>query len=384
MTWQEEVTRHRRALHQIPELGFQETKTHTYLINALHQMGLDPVVHKTGISADIDSSRPGRTIALRADMDGLPLHEETGLDFASTHPGVMHACGHDGHMAILLGTVARLIRERDQWAGRVRVLFQPAEELPPGGALDLIAAGLLDEVDEILGLHLWSEYPVGTARVAPGPMMANADSFMIRVHGRGGHGSQPEATKDAVLIAAQIVVNLQTIVSRRIGAFEPAVVTCGTIKAGTTFNIIAESAEVSGTVRTFSTKTQAVIEREMRHIAETTASLYDATAELTFMHGYPVVVNDATATERWANAIEGTVTLKDDHPSMGGEDFAYYLHHRPGAFLFLGCAPDGEIFPHHSPHFLVNEASLPVGVEVLYKGARSALAAAATHGLQRP
>lgn len=384
MTWQEEVIAHRRALHQIPELGFQETKTHAYLMDALYAMGLDPVVHKTGIWADIDSLRPGRTVALRADIDGLPLLEDTGLSFSSNHPGVMHACGHDGHMAILLGTAARLVAQKDHWTGRVRVLFQPAEELPPGGAQDLIAAGVLDGVDQILGLHLWSEYPVGTARVAPGPMMANADSFIVRIKGRGGHGSQPESTKDAVLIAAQIVVNLQTIVSRRIGAFEPAVVTCGTIQAGTTFNIIAESAEVTGTVRTFSTAAQALIQQEIQHIAKTTARLYDAEAELVYIKGYPVVVNDARSAEQWANALEGTVTLQDDHPSMGGEDFAYYLHHRPGAFLFLGCAPDGEIFPHHSPHFLVNEAALPLGVDVLYKGVQSLLAADSAHGLQRP
>ncbi len=382
MTWQDDVIAHRRALHQIPELGFEETETHAYLMDALHAMGLDPVVHKTGLWADIESSRPGRTVALRADIDGLPLHEDTGLTFSSTHPGVMHACGHDGHMAILLGTIARLINQRDHWAGRVRVLFQPAEELPPGGAQELIAAGVLDGVDEVLGLHLWSEYPVGTARIAPGPMMANADSFIVRVFGRGGHGSQPENTKDAVLIAAQIVVNLQTIVSRRLGAFEPAVVTCGTIKSGTTFNIIAESAEVTGTVRTFSATTQALIKREIEHIAKTTAHLHEAEAELTYIHGYPVVVNEAASALRWAHALEGTVTLKDDHPSMGGEDFSYYLHHRPGAFLFLGCAPDGEIFPHHSPHFLVNEAALPVGVDVLYKGVRSALGVA--QDLQRP
>ncbi len=371
MSWQDEVVAHRRALHQIPELGFEESETQAYLHQALQSMGLDPVAHKTGLWADIEGNGPGKTVMLRADIDGLPLKEDTGLSFSSRHEGIMHACGHDGHMAILLGTTARLLANRDDFTGRVRVAFQPAEEKPPGGAVDLIAAGVLEGVDEVLGLHLWSEFPVGEVQLLAGPAMANADEFIIRVKGRGGHGSAPETTKDAVLIAAQIVVNLQTIVSRRIGAFDPAVVSCGTISGGANFNIIAEQAEITGTVRTFSQEVQKRIRQEIHHIAQTTAQLCDAEVDFSYVMGYPAVVNHAQTVARWSKALGGVVELREGQPSMGGEDFAYYLHHRPGAFLFLGCAPQGEIFPHHSPHFLINEEALPLGVEALWRGVQS-------------
>ncbi|MHB1953642.1 MAG: M20 metallopeptidase family protein [Sulfobacillus sp.] len=371
MSWQDEVVAHRRALHQIPELGFEESETQAYLHQALQSMGLDPVAHKTGLWADIEGNGPGKTVMLRADIDGLPLKEDTGLSFSSRHEGIMHACGHDGHMAILLGTTARLLANRDDFTGRVRVAFQPAEEKPPGGAVDLIAAGVLEGVDEVLGLHLWSEFPVGEVQLLAGPAMANADEFIIRVKGRGGHGSAPETTKDAVLIAAQIVVNLQTIVSRRIGAFDPAVVSCGTISGGANFNIIAEQAEITGTVRTFSQEVQKRIRQEIHHIAQTTAQLYDAEVDFSYVMGYPAVVNHAQTVARWSKALGGVVELREGQPSMGGEDFAYYLHHRPGALLFLGCAPQGEIFPHHSPHFLINEEALPLGVEALWRGVQS-------------
>ncbi|MHB1612358.1 MAG: M20 metallopeptidase family protein [Sulfobacillus sp.] len=371
MSWQDEVVAHRRALHQIPELGFEESETQAYLHQALQSMGLDPVAHKTGLWADIEGNGPGKTVMLRADIDGLPLKEDTGLSFSSRHEGIMHACGHDGHMAILLGTTARLLANRDDFTGRVRVAFQPAEEKPPGGAVDLISAGVLEGVDEVLGLHLWSEFPVGEVQLLAGPAMANADEFIIRVKGRGGHGSAPETTKDAVLIAAQIVVNLQTIVSRRIGAFDPAVVSCGTISGGANFNIIAEQAEITGTVRTFSQEVQKRIRQEIHHIAQTTAQLYDAEVDFSYVMGYPAVVNHAQTVARWSKALGGVVELREGQPSMGGEDFAYYLHHRPGALLFLGCAPQGEIFPHHSPHFLINEEALPLGVEALWRGVQS-------------
>lgn len=371
MDWREHVVTHRRTLHQIPELGFEETETHEYLLQALRNLGLRPIVRNTGMWADIEGRRPGKTVLLRADIDGLPLQEETGLPFSSRHPGVMHACGHDGHMAILLATAERLVSHREDFKGRVRVLFQPAEEKPPGGALPMIEAGVLDGVDEVLGLHLWSEYPVGVVQLSPGPAMANADEFIIRVKGRGGHGSAPESTKDAVLIAAQIVVNLQTIVSRRIGAFDPVVVTCGTIEGGANFNIIAEESRITGTVRTFSEDTQDKVAEEIRHISQTTAKLYDAVAEVQYLKGYPAVINHQESVARWSLELKDLVEIRHANPSMGGEDFAYYLHHRPGAFLFLGCAPEGEVFPHHSPHFLLNEKALPLGVEVLWRGVQS-------------
>lgn len=375
MNWGQKAREFRRDLHQIPELAFNEVKTSAYLYSALNEMGLTPRrLTSTGLVADIEGNRPGRTVALRADMDGLPLDEATGLAFSSRHAGVMHACGHDGHMAILLATAGELAEQRE-FAGRIRILFQPAEERPPGGAPAMIEAGALDGVDEILGLHLWAPIPVGTVAVLPGPFMANADEFVIRVRGRGGHGSEPETTQDAVLIAAQIVVNLQTIVSRRISAFEPAVVSCGTIRAGQTFNIIAEEAEVTGTVRTFSATVQEKIAQEIRHLAQTTAALYGAQAEIDYRYGYPAVVNHEHVVSRWEKALDGVVTVAHPYPSMGAEDFAYYLQKIPGAFLFVGARPEGQAFPHHSPHFQINEQALDIGREVLRRGALTALQA---------
>jgi amidohydrolase len=368
MAWQENLVQYRRDLHRIPELGFEEHKTHDYLWARLQEMGLSPrAATKTGIIADIEGTGSGPVVAIRADIDGLPLPEETGLAFASEHDGVMHACGHDAHMAIVLGLAERLLANRSAFK-QVRILFQPAEERLPGGAIGLIEAGALEGVDEVYGLHVWANLPVGFVGLKAGAIMANADQFRIRIQGSGGHGSQPQATKDAVLIAAQTVVNLQTIVSRRIRPLDPAVVTCGTIHGGHTFNIIAETAEVTGTVRTFSADSQAQIAEEIVRIAERTANLYDAGAEVTYQKGYPAVINHEREVALWEEKLRGLVQFADIDPDMGSEDFAYYLQHKPGAFLFLGAAQDeGDSPPHHSPHFLVNERVLPLGVEVLYR-----------------
>ncbi len=368
MTWQDRVIGYRRDLHRIPELGFLEYKTHDYLWQKLRDLGLEPRrVGDTGIVVDIDSGTPGKMYAVRADMDGLPLAEATGLPFSSEHPGVMHACGHDAHMAIALGLAERLSRGRN-FAGTVRMLFQPAEEKPPGGALKLIEQGALEGVDEVYGLHVGAELPVGTVAVQPGPFMANADIFTVHITGVGGHGSQPQQTKDAVLIAAQTVVNLQTIVSRRVAAFEPVVVTCGTIHAGQNFNIIAETAEVTGTVRTFTVDVQHRVQKEIERIARTTAALYDASAEVIYEKGYPAVINHEVQALSWAEKLRGLVNVTSMTPHMGGEDFAYYLHHKPGSFLFLGSGLEGgNSPPHHSPHFMVNEAALALGVDVLFR-----------------
>lgn len=369
MAWQDNLVRYRRDLHRIPELGFEEHQTHDYLWARLQEMGLSPQSPTpTGIVVDIEGrASAGPIVAIRADIDGLPLSEETGLAFASEHAGIMHACGHDAHMAIVLGLAERLLADRDAFR-HVRILFQPAEERLPGGAVGLIDAGALDGVDAVYGLHVWANLPMGFVGLRAGPMMANADQFRIRVRGSGGHGSQPQATQDAVLIAAQTVVNLQTIVSRRIRPLDPAVVTCGTIHGGHTFNIIAETAEVTGTVRTFSEATQTRIAEEIVRIAERTASLYEASAEVIYEKGYPAVVNHEREVALWEEKLRGLVQFADIDPDMGSEDFAYYLQKKPGAFLFLGAAQDdGESPPHHSPHFLVNERVLPLGVEVLYR-----------------
>ncbi len=376
--WRAVVVQFRRDLHRIPELGFSELKTSAYLRDRLAEMGLSArPMAGTGLIADIAGGRgPGRTVALRADMDGLPVQEETTLSFPSQHQGVMHACGHDAHMAMVLAAALRLQAARDDYRGTVRVLFQPSEERPPGGALKMIAEGALDGVDEIYGLHVWATQPTGTVALSEGPQMANDDEFAIRIFGRGGHGSEPESTRDAALIAAQTIVNLQTIVSRRIPARRPVVVTCGTISAGTAFNIVAERAQITGTVRTYDEAMRARVETELRHIAVTTAQLVGADAEVVYTHGYPAVVNHATAVSKWRDALAADqwIAVSESEPKLAAEDFSYYLQKVPGAFMFVGAAPiEGEPYPQHSSHLEINEDALLVGTQALVRIARVGL-----------
>ncbi|MBX5467706.1 MAG: amidohydrolase [Firmicutes bacterium] len=372
MGWETEVVRHRRALHEIPELGFEEHETQAYLETALSKLGIEwKPVAGTGLVAEI-AGQGRRAVAVRADMDGLPLDEESGEPFSSRHPGRMHACGHDGHMAILLALAERLCAEPPP--GRVRLLFQPAEERPPGGALRLIAEGALEGVDEVLGLHLWATDPLGVVAMRAGPIMANADQFFARIEGQGGHGSAPHETQDAVVIAAETVLHLQTVVSRRVPPLEPAVVSVGTLHAGRVFNAIADHAEISGTVRTLSDAVQALVETEVRRAVEGVAALYGARATFRYERGYPAVVNHQAVVDRWQRALGDRFQVVAAEPKLTGEDFAYYLRVRPGAYCFLGARPEGQAHPHHSARFRLHEAALPMGVEVLYRGVLAALA----------
>lgn len=369
----EDIVCYRRELHQIPELGFSLPKTQAYIMDRLKEFGLSPqAISKTGVICDVSGQEPGKMVALRADMDGLPIQEDTGEPFSSNHGGMMHACGHDGHMAILLGVAQQLVKQ-PCFRGTVRLIFQPSEEKLPGGAPVMIRDGVLEGVSEIFGLHLWSSDEVGTVRLFSGPFMANADDFSIDIRGRGGHGSEPATTQDAVLIASQIVVNLQTIPSRRVNAFDPLIISCGTIEGGTNFNVIAETARITGTVRTLSEDIQSKARQEIIHMAKTTADLYRAQAMVLYQEGYPAVVNHTESVEKWKKALEGLVRYNEADPAMGGEDFAYYLKEIPGAFLFLGARPEGEVFPHHNPHFYINEDALPLGVEVLVRAAMTSL-----------
>ena len=370
----EQLVTWRRDLHRLAELAHEEVETAQYLEQQLRAWGLDPRrPTPTSVVADMEGSDgAGPLVVLRADMDGLPLTEDSGEPFSSTHPGIMHACGHDGHMAILLGTAERLLA-RD-FAGTVRLLFQPAEERPPGGAVELIAAGELQGARAVLGLHLQAGWPVGWVGLKPGPLMAYSDRFHIRIHGRGGHGSEPQSTQDAVVIAAETVMSLQTIVSRRVPPSETVVVTSGTITAGQTFNIIAETAEITGTVRTFARDLQAQVEEEIRRRATHIAAIYGAVAECEYLPGYPAVINDPVVVEEWARLLEDVATVEQPPAMPQGEDFAYYLQKVPGAFLWLGAAPAGDGHPHHSPHFRIHEDALPLGVTVMERGARHFLA----------
>jgi amidohydrolase len=306
-------------------------------------------------------------VALRADMDALPVSEIADHDYQSQNPGAMHACGHDGHMAILMGAARILAARRETLAGNVVFLFQPSEESLPGGAPLMIEEGALDGVDAIFGLHLWQPLPTGVVGLRAGPMMAQADEFEVVVQGRGGHASQPQATVDPVVVASHLVVAAQTIVSRFTDPVESAVVSFSTIHGGRIHNIIPDSVTMSGTVRTFDPATQRAVKQRLRDLCEATCHLFGATAAVTYKDGYPPLVNDAASVElagRVATREFGADHVRTIPPVMGGEDFAYYLQHVPGAFAMLGMG-DRRPYPHHSARFDIDERALPIGVRLM-------------------
>lgn len=368
---QERMIAWRRHLHQHPELSFHEHETTQWLIQQLSLLDLPTRrPSPTGVVADIVGSRPGPLVVLRADIDALPIHEATGLPFASTRPGVMHACGHDGHTSILLGVANLLTPMRTNLAGTIRLLFQAAEEVAPGGALPLVQKGLVDDARAVWGLHLWSGLPSGVAGICPGPMMANTDQFTIRVQGKGGHGGLPHQTLDAIVAAAQLVSALQSVVSRRTNPLRPAVLTIGSLHAGDACNVIADTAMLQGTCRSFDDATRDILEQEVTRVAAGVGSSTGTEIHVTYERGYPAVVNHSAETERLAQVCRGVLgeeLVQTIDPVMAGEDFAYYLQRRPGAFLFLGSGnPDiGSTYPHHHPQFTIDEAVLPQGAEIL-------------------
>ncbi len=372
-----QVVAWRRDLHRHPELGGQEHRTADFIAQRLRELGLEPKrPTATGVVADIEGDGPA-LVALRADMDGLPLLEASGEPFSSERPGVMHACGHDAHVAMLLGAAAVLCPRRRELGGRVRLIFQPSEERLPGGALELIEAGVLQGVDRVFGLHIWSTLDTGVIALSPGPVMANADEFRIRVVGRGTHGAEPHRGVDAAVAACAIVVNLQAVVSRRLDPMETGVVTVGTVAAGTAFNIVAERAELTGTLRSFTPEVRKLLAREVDSCARHTAEAFGATCEFEYRPGYPAVVNHAAEARAVAQACRDfpeRPRVEEQRPMMGGEDFAYYLEAVPGAFAFLGARPDdGATVAHHSPHTRFNERAFPLGVRLLASAATTLL-----------
>ncbi|RJO64813.1 MAG: amidohydrolase [Myxococcales bacterium] len=361
----------RRDFHRHPELGFQEERTSRLVAERLEALGfaVQRNVAKTGVVARlVHPARKGPILAFRADMDALPLTEANTHDFVSLHPGAMHACGHDGHMAILLGFARWLSQRKARFPGEIRLLFQPAEE-GLGGAAPMIAEGALEGVGAIVGLHLWSGLKLGYAGVRPGPIMATCDEFVITVHGKGGHAARPQETADAVLAASQVVVALQTIVSRAVDPLQPAVVTVGQIAGGSAHNIIADRVELRGTARTFDRVLRRRLPELIRQRAEAAAAICGATVELQWIEQYPPTINDARMAELVRKAAE-TVLGKDrvgpGEPTMGAEDMAYYLEKIPGCFFFLGAGnPERGIDkPHHNPRFDLDEEALPYGVAI--------------------
>ncbi len=359
----------RRDFHQYPELGFDEHRTSKIIGEALKEMGLAPQMNvgKTGVTADLTFGE-GPTIALRADMDALPMQETSGLDFSSKHDGVMHACGHDGHMAMLLGAAKVLTQNGDSFNGTVRFIFQPAEE-GAGGARYMIEDGCLDSVDEIYGIHVWNYQPVGEVGITDGPVLAAADMFEINIKGIGGHGAAPQGTIDAVVVASHLVQALQTIVSRNTNPLEGTVVTIGTINGGHNFNIIADEVTLSGTARAYTEENRNFIKTRMTEIIDGVAKTFGAEISFDYEDGYPPTINHTDPANKVLKAAERVVGEKAGMPylSMGGEDFSYYLQKIPGCFFFVGSAPnDQKLFetPHHCSHFTMDERALLVGPSI--------------------
>jgi amidohydrolase len=324
----------------------------------------------------------GPCIALRADMDALPIQETGDVPYKSVNDGVMHACGHDGHMAILMGTLLALDQNRDLWRGTIKFIFQPAEE-GEGGAEHMIKEGVLKDpdVEAIFGLHLWNYQTFGTIGVKSGPVMASADAFEITVKGVGGHGAMPQGTVDAVHVSAQLIVALQSVISRNLDPLQPGVVTVGQIRGGSAFNIIADSVSLQGTTRAYRPEDQQLIHARLQEICDGIAATYGAEIDIEYRDSYPPTINDPAMTEVAAKAVRRVTEagLGDPYLTMGGEDMAFYLQEVPGCFLFVGSAkPQHEPsdVPHHCSHFDFDERALALGASIFVELVREMLPSA--------
>ncbi|NEQ31126.1 MAG: amidohydrolase [Leptolyngbya sp. SIO4C5] len=366
----------RRRLHQYPELGFQEHQTAQLITKKLTEWGIEHQtgVAETGIVATITSDRPGPVLAIRADMDALPIQELNEVPYCSQNDGRMHACGHDGHVAIALGTAFYLAQNRDCFAGTVKIIFQPAEE-GPGGAKPMIEAGVLQQpnVDAIIGLHLWNNLPVGTVGVRNGPLMAATELFHCTIHGKGGHGAIPHQTVDSVVVGSQVVNAVQTIVSRNVDPLKAAVVTIGKFHAGTALNVIADEARMSGTVRYFDEAYTHFFAQRLEQIIAGVCQSYGARYTFDYRPLYPPVINDADIADLVRtvalSVVETPTGVVPECRTMGGEDMAFFLREVPGCYFFLGAANPAKdlAYPHHHPRFDFDETALGMGVEMFVR-----------------
>ena len=361
----DEMTGWRRHLHTIPELGRECFKTAAFVEEKLREFGVDEIqtgFATTGIVAIINGQGNGPTIGLRADMDGLPIIETTGLEYQSTHEGRMHACGHDGHTTMLLGA-AKYLCETRNFSGRVALIFQPDEEAT-GGAEAMVEEGILDtfDISQVFGIHNMPEFPVGGFFTTTGPLMAGADVFDINIKGRGGHGAMPHGTVDPILAACSIAQAIQSIVSRNVDAAERLVISVTQIHTGSVDNVIPDTAYMNGTVRSFTPEVRDLAERRLREIVAGQAASYGCEADVVYNRGYPATYNSAegvvTATKA-ARDVSGDEAVVDDfEPVMGSEDFSYMLQKRSGAYLFMGQGPSAGL---HHPEYNFNDDVAPVG-----------------------
>ncbi|MBA3926478.1 amidohydrolase [Listeria rustica] len=360
----------RRDLHRNPELSWQEIRTTNRVVTELERMGISyRRMEPTGVMAELVGNRDGKTVALRADMDALPVTElSEGLSYKSGNIGKMHACGHDAHTAMLLCAAEALIEVQDELTGTVRFIFQPAEEITEG-AEAMIQQGAMQGVDNVFGIHIWSQMPTHTISCNAGPVFASADVVKIRFTGRGGHGAMPDACIDATVVAAAFVMGVQAIVSRETDPLEPAVFTIGRMEAGTRYNVIAENAVLEGTVRSFHPRVREKMEAAIRHYAKQIAATYGATADVDYSYGTHAVINE----EESAKLAQGVVVssfgddvLYSDRPTTAGEDFSYYLQEAPGCFALVGAGnPEKETeWAHHHGRFNVDEDALVYGAEL--------------------
>jgi len=358
----------RRDFHRHPEIAFEEKRTGGKIARYLEEIGI-PVTRPaaTGVRGVLEGLPGGKTVALRADMDALPLTEEGERDYISRNPGAAHACGHDGHMAVLMGAAELLRRRRAEFKGTVVFLFQPSEERSPGGAVRMVKEGVLEGVDAVFGLHFWQPMATGKVGIVKGPMMAQTDDFRITIRGRGGHGAMPHQAVDTILAAAQTIVNMQSVISRSVDPLKPAVLSFGTINGGTVYNIIPAEVSLSGTVRTLEPEVKELIETRLRAVAAETAQTFGAEVSVDYIPGFPPVVNHPRMVDLVLEVVRNTLgedRIQEIDPVMGGEDFAYYLEQIPGAFLFFGMGT-GCPYPHHHPRFDMDEAALPEAAELM-------------------
>ncbi|NGZ73986.1 M20 family metallopeptidase [Saccharibacillus alkalitolerans] len=374
----EEMVEWRRYLHRNPELSYQEKETSAFVAGKLESFGIEVRrnVGGYGLIGTVKGSLPGRTVALRADMDALPIAEESGAEYASLREGVMHACGHDGHTAALLGAARYFAEKRERLRGEVRLLFQASEEVCPGGAMPLIENGALEGVDAVYGVHLWTPMPAGTAASVAGPMMASTDEFFIDIAGRGGHGGMPHETVDSIVAASALVMQLQTVVSRSVDPLKPAVVSIGTINGGFAQNVVAEKTRITGTVRTFDEDTRLLIRGRIEDMSLRIAESYGASASVEYLVGYPALVNDASETERFFRVAPAALPgfrIETAKPLMPAEDFAYYLREKPGCFMLVGAgnSEKGFVHPHHHPRFDFDESAMKAAASLLIAMAES-------------
>ncbi|KXS44126.1 MAG: amidohydrolase [Candidatus Frackibacter sp. T328-2] len=370
----DEIIEWRRQIHAYPELGCKEFKTANLIADVLRELDIEveTEVGDTGVVGVLNGDDNGPTIALRADMDALPIQEGTDLPYASQNDGVMHACGHDAHVAMVLG-VAKLLTEIEiKLPGNIKFIFQPNEEQPPGGAKGMISDGVLanPNVDAIAALHVNPQLPTGMLAVKEGPIMAAADKFTVKIKGQGGHGAAPHQTVDPIIVTTHVIQALQTIVSRQVDPLEAVVLSIGELQGGSSFNVIAEEVNFAGTVRTLNSE----LRKKMPQLIEKTISgvvdSFNAEYDLTYEKGYPILNNDKEMVNYLEDVSDQIIgkrkTLQLNNPSMGGEDFAYYAQKVPGVFAHLGVGKSsGEIYPWHHPKFNLDEAALSMGTAIL-------------------